>query len=131
MKEAPKVSYKVISTVMVSLEMDQPAGVGKMQIHGSSSKTSSDTVNMPDNNATDPDMFHIENIGRLIEANEDAMRMQVQDVYVSKQRQITNTGRLMEEYMTDNEKAHFQSLAAKGKLLGDAAQARGDVEVFR
>ena len=87
-------------------------------------------MNLPDN-GVDPDVFHIENIGRMIEANEDAMRMQVQDVYVAKQRQITNTGRLMEEYMTDNEKAHFMSMAAKGTLLGDAAQARGEAEVFR
>jgi len=28
MKEAPKVKYQVISTVMISLEMHQPNGVG-------------------------------------------------------------------------------------------------------
>jgi hypothetical protein len=31
----------------------------------------------------------------------------VQDNYINKQRQITNTGRLMEEYMTHHEKARF------------------------
>jgi hypothetical protein len=30
MKELPKVKYQVISTVMVSLEMEQPNGVGSM-----------------------------------------------------------------------------------------------------
>ena len=42
MKEAPKVSYKVISTVMISLEMDRPTACGKMSIHGSSSKSVSE-----------------------------------------------------------------------------------------
>ena len=42
MKDAPKVSYKVISTVMISLELKQPGGVGSMTIHGSSSKSASE-----------------------------------------------------------------------------------------
>ena len=39
MKEAPKCTYKVISTVMISLEMTRPNSVGELQIHGSSSKS--------------------------------------------------------------------------------------------
>ena len=56
MKEAPKVSYKVISTVMISLEMKRPNSVGELQIHGSSSKSATDTVNLPDDfgSGTDP-----------------------------------------------------------------------------
>ncbi len=42
MKEDPKVSYKVISTVMVSLEMNYPNTVGTVAIHGSSSKSASE-----------------------------------------------------------------------------------------
>lgn len=49
---------------------------------------------------TDPDMFHISNIGKMIEANEDALLAVVQETYVKKQRQITNTGRVIEEFMT-------------------------------
>jgi len=109
MKEAPKVTYKVISTVMISLTMSRPDSVGNMEIHGSSSKSSNETVNLPDDfgNGSDPDQFHIATIGRLIENNEDQLRNTVNDTYVNKQRQITNTGRLIEEYMTDNEKARF------------------------
>ena len=66
---------------------------------------------VPDNfgqpGGEDPDLFHIATIGRLIENNEDSLRNSVQDIYISKQRTITNTGRLLEEYMTDHEKARF------------------------
>ena len=57
MKEAPKVSYKVISTVMVSLTMQKPDSVGNMEIHGSSSKNASEQVTLPDDfgTGTDPD----------------------------------------------------------------------------
>jgi len=90
MKEAPKVSYKVISTVLISLQMAKATGVGSLQIHGSSSKTASEHVMLPENfghpNGTDADQFHISHIGRLIEANEDALRQTVQENYISKQR---------------------------------------------
>lgn len=129
MKEAPKVSYKVISTVMISLEMVQPTGVGSLQIHGSSSKSASEQVTLPSDfgNGTDPDQFHISTIGRLVEANEDALRQTVQDNYINKQRQITNTGRLLEEYMTDKEHARFQELAQRGA----ASKSNENDEVFR
>ena len=57
MKEAPKCTYKVISTVMISLEMTRPNSVGELQIHGSSSKSATEAVTIPDNfgNGTDID----------------------------------------------------------------------------
>lgn len=133
MKEAPKVSYKVISTVMISLEMVQNTGVGTLQIHGSSSKSASEQVTLPNDfgKGTDPDQFHISTIGRLVEANEEALRQTVQDSYVSKQRQITNTGRLLEEYMTDQERARFEEMAQRGKLLGAASKTHENDETYR
>lgn len=112
MREAPKVSYKVISTVMMSLCLDKPA-IGKMELTGSSSKQAQDTVTMPDNLGTsaammDHDMFHISNIGRMIEHNEGLLRGELTDIYVNKQRNITNTGRLIEEFMTKDQKQKFQ-----------------------
>lgn len=71
-------------------------------------------------------MFHISTIGRLIEANEDALRNTVQESYIAKQRHITNTGRLLEEYMTSSERAAFQEMAAKGLLVKNTAAAAGD-----
>jgi len=54
-------------------------GVGNMEIHGSSSKSASEAVTLPEDfgNGTDPDQFHIATIGRLIEANEDSLRSTV------------------------------------------------------
>lgn len=120
MSDAAKATYKVISTVMISLEMSQPSGIGKLTLHGSSSKSCSDSVALPVDfgGRTEPKDFHIAQIGRLIEANEDSLRNVVQDTYIAKQRQITNTGRLMEEYMTESEKSHFLEMEQSGKLVG-------------
>ena len=73
----------------------------------------SDTQTMPSDLGktnepeSDPDIWHLANIGRLIEACEDHLRNEVTDIYVGKQRHITNTGRLLEEYMTKDEKMKF------------------------
>lgn len=57
--------------------------------------------------------FHIVNIGGLIEKNEDILRAEINDVYINKQRQITNTGRLKEAEQTEAQRAQFyQELAA-------------------
>lgn len=114
MKEAPKVKYQVFSTVMISLELSQPNGVGELQLHGSSTKQSMDSTTLPDNfgNGTDPDMFHIQKIGKMIEKNEEYLRDTVQDMYVSKQRQITNSGRVNKEFLGDRDVAAFKAMAA-------------------
>ena len=61
MSDASKASYKVISTVMISLEVKQANGVGKLTLHGSSSKSCSDSVALPADfgGRTDPKDFHI------------------------------------------------------------------------
>lgn len=55
------------------------------------------------------DDFHIANIGRLIELNETEIRTDMDSIYINKTRQIVNTGRLREEYMTKEEKLNFQN----------------------
>jgi len=48
-----------------------------MQIHGSSSKQSLEYAQLPEDfgaAGTDPDAFHLEKIGKLIETNEDILR---------------------------------------------------------
>jgi hypothetical protein len=47
------------------------------------------------------DQFHIINIGTMIEKNEDSLRSIIIDQYVNKQREITNTGRYLENQQTD------------------------------
>lgn len=54
------------------------------------------------------DDFHLGNIGRLIEANETEIRQEMDGIYINKTKQIINTGRLREEYMTQDEKLNFQ-----------------------
>lgn len=46
------------------------------------------------------DDFHLANIGRLIEQNETEIRQEMDAIYINKSKQIINTGRLKEEYMT-------------------------------
>ena len=52
--------------------------------------------------------FHIRNMGRMIEANELDMRAEMSGIYINKGKQIIHTGRLLEEYMTGEEKGAFQ-----------------------
>ena len=53
------------------------------------------------------DDFHLANIGRLIEDNESDIRSEMDSIYINKTKQIINTGRLREEYMTKDEKLNF------------------------
>ena len=55
------------------------------------------------------DDFHLANIGRLIEDNETEIRSEMDGIYINKTKQIINTGRLREEYMTKDEKMNFQA----------------------
>jgi hypothetical protein len=45
----------------------------------------------------------------MIEANETAMRTDMDGIYINKTKQIINTGRLREEYMTKDEKMNMQA----------------------
>ena len=81
----------------------------------------------------DFETFHISNIGTLIEQNEDKLRSEVSQLYINKQRQITNTGRLLEHYMTKEEqqkfRAELEEAQNKEKAKGAAADAKD--ETFR
>ena len=43
---------------------------------------------------------HLASIGRIIEANESEIRSELKGVFINKSKQIINTGRLRDEYMT-------------------------------
>lgn len=108
LKMAPQAAYRVISTVMITIEATSPT-VGSFTISGSCAKTTDETLNLPADFGTkgDPDHFHIKTVGKIIEANESMLRNDVVENYINKQRQITNTARLMEEYMTREQKQKF------------------------
>ena len=77
MKEAPKVSYRVISTVMVTVDAESNT-IGKMDIAGSSAKSAQETHNLPEDLPdNDLDGFHLQIIGKMIEANEETLRNNV------------------------------------------------------
>ena len=86
---------------MITIEAETPK-VGSFTISGSCAKQSNETVTLPEGFGTkiDSDHFHIKTVGKIIEANETVLRNDVVENYINKQRQITNTARLMEEYMT-------------------------------
>ncbi len=92
--------------------------LGKMGIHGSCAKSQQADVQFSEDFKKNPDGFHLRNIGKLIETNEERLRSEVADTYSAKQRQITNTGRLLDDYMSKEEKAKFQAelMAATSKL---------------
>lgn len=84
---------------MITIEAVSPT-VGNFTISGSCAKTTDETANLPSDQKVDMDHFHIKTVGKIIEANESMLRNDVVENYINKQRQITNTARLMEEYMT-------------------------------
>ena len=53
------------------------------------------------------DDFRLANIRRLIQDNETEIRSEMDGIYINKTKQIINTGRLREEYMTKDEKLNF------------------------
>ena len=129
MKEAPKVRYTVISTVMVTVEAESN-NLGKMDIAGSSAKSTTETHTLPDDFGVgrDLDGFHLSVIGKMLEQNEDQLRITVQDNYINKQRQIINTGRLIEEYMSKSEKLKFQKeLEEATRKIAEKKQESGEV----
>ena len=135
LRDAGKAAYTVISTAMISLEIES-ATIGNMVLTGSTSKNAKDLVNIPDTigkpGEVNFETFHIANIGKLIEQNEDKLRSEVADLYINKQRNITNTGRLLEVYMSNDEKARFrQELeASQNNHKKSAADAAKD-DVFK
>jgi hypothetical protein len=102
---------------MLTVEAETDS-LGKMTIAGSSSKTASSMAPVNDEFMKNPEMVHIRYIGKLIEYNEDILRGEVAEQYVNKQRHITNSGRLMEEYMSKEEQNKFREelMAAQAKM---------------
>ena len=84
-----------------------PSSYGDLEIAGNVSRSKEETYTIDPRNFGDD--FHIGNIGRLIEANETEIRTEMDSIYINKTKQIMNTGRLKEEYMTRDEKLNFQA----------------------
>ena len=86
-----------------------PESYGNLEIAGNLTRAREETYNIDQKAGGCNDEFHIGNIGRLIEANETEIRSEMDSIYINKTKQIVNTGRLKEEYMTRDEKLNFQA----------------------
>jgi F-actin capping protein, beta subunit len=86
-----------------------PGSYGNLEIAGNLTRAREETYNIDQKAGGCNDEFHIGNIGRLIEANETEIRAEMDSIYINKTKQIVNTGRLKEEYMTRDEKLNFQA----------------------
>lgn len=82
---------------------------GKVAIAGHIAKVKEDFI--PYNTTTAPEkdmgLFHIRNMGQMIEANERDMRQEMTGVYINKGKQIIHTGRLAPEYKEGHELGDF------------------------
>lgn len=103
--EEKKARYRVVSTVFLKMFSTNAQSYGDLEIAGNLSRSKEETYNLDPKSG---DEFHLSNIGRLIEANETEIRQEMDGIYINKTKQIINTGRLREEYMTPDEKINFQ-----------------------
>ena len=105
MEDSMKAKYRVNSTVFLTLQNKNQAQ-GKIDFAGSVNRMRDETVDLDPKQ--DINMQHITNIGRLLEANETFVRQELNSIFINKSKQIINTGRLRDDYMTINEKGEFQ-----------------------
>jgi hypothetical protein len=107
-KHDGKARYRVTTTVFLKMISANPASYGNLEIAGNLTRTREETCSVDQKTlAHGSDDFHIGNIGRIIEANETEVRQEMDSIYINKTKQIVNTGRLKEEYMTRDEKLNF------------------------
>ena len=88
MAQAPTVTYKVISTVILTIEALSQT-IGSFTISGSASKSMDETVTLPmdfGSRNCDSDHFHLKTVGKIIENNESMLRNDVVEGYINKQR---------------------------------------------
>lgn len=97
--------YRLNSTIFLFIE-SHGNDFGKLNVGGQILKVREDYQSIDPK--ADPHDFHLKNIGKLIEANENDMRSESTGIYITKTKQIINTGRLQDEYMNKMEKSAFQ-----------------------
>ena len=88
MAQSPTVTYKVISTVILTIEALSQT-IGSFTISGSASKSMDETVTLPKDFGSrncDSDHFHLKTVGKIIENNESMLRNDVVEGYINKQR---------------------------------------------
>lgn len=105
LEQGNKARYKVTSTVFLSLQ-NQNNTQGKIDMAGNITRVKEDIVVLDAKQSANDQ--HLALIGRMIEINESEIRSELKGVFINKSKQIINTGRLRDEYMTPQEKGEFQ-----------------------
>jgi len=91
-----KCKYRLNSTIYLMLDLTSEEH-GKVAIAGHLAKVKEEFV-VYNPSEKDIALFHIRNMGTLIEANEKEMRGEMSGIYINKGKQIIHTGRLAPEY---------------------------------
>ena len=105
MEAGQKAKYKVTSTVFLTLNTKNEAQ-GQLDMAGNVTRFKEDLIQLdPKQNESQQ---HLKTIGRMIEQNESEIRQEMNGIFINKSKQIINTGRLRDEYMTIDEKGAFQ-----------------------
>jgi len=86
-----KVKYRLNSTIFLFIE-SHGDDFGVLNVGGQVLKVREEYQTIDPK--VNPHDFHLRNIGKLIEANENDMRSESTGIYISKSKQIINTGRL-------------------------------------
>lgn len=100
--------YKVFSTVQMSIDTST-GNVGLLTIAGACSHNSEKLAEKMPAEGAARDMFHIKMIGTLLEENEKELRVEFDNVYVNKQREITNSCRYLDkDFQQEEQKLRFK-----------------------
>ena len=108
-------NYRLTSTVMLSLSTKSES-LGEVCLAGSLTRQQSETCPLNSRNT------HLGNIGKLVEATENRLRLQVTDIYFAKTKEVLSTVRSFMG-MPDQEKQKLltmdlaAALARKGKAM--------------
>ena len=86
-----KVKYRLNSTIFLFLK-SVGKGHGELNVGGQVLKVREDYQSIDPK--VDPHDFHLKNIGKMIELNENDMRQESTGIYITKSKQIIHTGRL-------------------------------------
>lgn len=78
-----KATYKLTSTVMVTMD-SQYDDLGNLNMAGCCAKNAEKSVPMPMDYAAKSDVFHLRNMGRMIEENENSLRESISSNYIDK-----------------------------------------------
>jgi len=110
-------TYKLTTTVMVSLNLKEPGKTGDVDLSGSMTKQVSKEKKM------NKDQSHIENMGPMLEEMELAVRNAIEGIYIQKTREVING---MRSAAGDKEKQWNSITESLKKTMAEHKSKRGE-----